>query len=262
MSWVVHSTVPYPMLKEPGTLPMLSGAGVGPEIYLSGAALDAISPEEAESAAEALRNGGIRSLSFHAPFEDVWPGSRDEEARRFAVRRIEGAIALAPVFRPAGIVLHGGYYDWIFDFQPGKWFAPARRSFGELAEAAEKAGTDLFVENVFDEIPDHLLRLREAVGSPRLHFCFDPGHATLFSRLPVHKWAEAFGEGIRMVHVHDNRGLRDDHLPVGEGEINFRGVLLAVLDAGASPILTVEPHRKEHFQRSVAGLRGILSTIP
>jgi hypothetical protein len=38
-------------------------------------------------------------------------------------------------------------------------------------------------------------------------------------------------------------------------------VLLAVLDAGAGPILTVEPHCKEHFARSVAGLRAILATI-
>jgi sugar phosphate isomerase/epimerase len=48
---------------------------------------------------------------------------------------------------------------------------------------------------------------------------------------------------------------------VGEGGINFRGVLLAVRDAGASPILTVEPHRKDHFPRSVAGLHAILATI-
>ncbi|GAB4229136.1 MAG: sugar phosphate isomerase/epimerase [Deltaproteobacteria bacterium] len=261
MDWIVHSTVPYPMLREAGTPSMLAEAGVGPEIYLSGETLDAVTPAEAEAAAEEIRSSGIRSVSFHAPFEDVWPGARDEEARRFAVRRLSGAIALAPVFRPAGIVLHGGYSEWLFDFRPDRWFAPARRSFGELAEAAEKAGTELFVENVFDEIPDHLLRLREAVGSPRLHFCFDPGHATLFSRLPVHKWAEAFGEEIRLVHVHDNRGRRDDHLPVGEGGINFRGVLLAVRDAGARPILTVEPHRREHFVRSVAGLRAILSAI-
>ena len=126
MSWVVHSTVPYPMLMEPETPRMLSDAGVGPEIYLPGATLDAITPVEAEGLAETLRKAGIRSLSFHAPFEDVWPGARDEEARRFAVRRISGAIALAPIFRPAGIVLHGGYYDWLFDFQPEKWFA--RRS--------------------------------------------------------------------------------------------------------------------------------------
>jgi sugar phosphate isomerase/epimerase len=63
------------------------------------------------------------------------------------------------------------------------------------------------------------------------------------------------------MHIHDNRGLRDDHLPVGEGTINFRGVLLAVRDAGAMPILTVEPHRRDHFPRSVAGLREILAAI-
>src|SRR3990172_429073 len=85
MPWVVHSTVPYPMLKEPETPRMLADAAVGPEIYLSGATLDAITPVEAETVAETLREAGIRSLSFHAPFEDVWPGARDEEARRFAV---------------------------------------------------------------------------------------------------------------------------------------------------------------------------------
>jgi sugar phosphate isomerase/epimerase len=63
------------------------------------------------------------------------------------------------------------------------------------------------------------------------------------------------------MHIHDNRGLRDDHLPVGEGTINFRGVLLAALDAGAAPILTVEPHRRDHFPRCVAGLREILAAI-
>ena len=261
MNWTIHCTVPYPLLRDPETVRMLVSSGVGPEIYFTGATLDALAPGEAEREAEALRKAGVRSLSFHAPFEDVWPGARDEEVRRLSVRRLSQAVDLAPVFRPKGIVVHGGYFGWIFDFHPEKWFAPARRSFLELAERAEKAGTDLYVENVFDEVPDHLLRLRDAVGSPRLHFCFDPGHATLFSRLPVQHWAEAFGERIRLMHVHDNRGSRDDHLPVGEGGINFRGVLLAVRDAGARPVLTVEPHRREHFYRSVEGLRGILSAM-
>ena len=262
MPWVIHSTVPYPMLRDAETVRALRDAGVGPEIYFSGADLDALAPPEAERMAATLREAGIRSLTFHAPFHDVWPGAHDEEARRFAVRRISQAIALAPVFRPEGVVVHGGYFGWLFDFRPEEWLEPARRSFGELAEHAEKAGTRLFVENVFDEDPAHLLRLREAVGSPRLHFCLDPGHAALFSRVPVHLWAEAFGEGTGLMHVHDNRGQRDDHLPVGEGTINYRGVLLAAIDAGARPILTVEPHRREHFTRSVSGLRGILSTIP
>ncbi len=261
MSRILHSTVPYPMLLEEETVRALSEAGVGPEIHFTAAVLDALTPAEAERTAGALRAAGIRTVSFHAPFRDIWPGAQDEEARRFAVRRLSQAIALAPVFRPEGVVMHGGYFGWLFDFRPGEWLESARRSFGELAEAAEKADTRLFVENVFDEAPDHLLRLREAVGSPRLAFCFDPGHATLFSKVPLHLWAEAFGDGIGLMHVHDNRGTRDDHLPVGEGTINFRGVILAALDAGADPIFTVEPHRKEHFARSVDGLREILSTI-
>lgn len=261
MSWVIHSTVPYPMLRDPETVRALLDAGVGPEIYFSGETLDALSPAEAEAQAGLLREAGIRSLTFHAPFHEIWPGAHDEEARRFAARRLSQAIALAPVFRPEGVVVHGGYFGWLFDFRPGEWLESARRTFGELAERAEKAGTRLFVENVFDEDPDHLLRLREAVGSPRLSLCLDPGHAALFSRVPLHRWAEAFGEAIGLMHVHDNRGRRDDHLPVGEGTINYRGVLLAAIDAGARPILTVEPHRREHFSRSVSGLRAILSGI-
>ena len=83
-----------------------------------------------------------------------------------AVRRLSQAIALAPLFRPEGVVVHGGYFGWLFDFHPEDWLESAKRSFGELAETAEKAGTRLFVENVFDEDPEHLLRLREAVGQP------------------------------------------------------------------------------------------------
>ncbi len=261
MQPTIHSTVPFPMLEAAGTADLIAGKGVGAEIYFSSAVLDALTPGRALAAAESLRAAGVATSTFHAPFEDIWPGARDEEIRRLSVRRLRQAIALAPAFRPMGIVVHGGYFDWLFDFAPDKWFEPARRSFSEIAEAAENAGVDIFVENVFDETPDHLLRLREAVGSARLSFCFDPGHATLFSRLPLQSWAEAFGPLIREMHVHDNRGLRDDHLPVGEGSINFRGVLLAVSDAGARPILTLEPHRIEHFHRGVSSLRALLDSL-
>ncbi len=261
MEATIHSTVPFPMLEAAGTSELLAGNGVGAEIYLSAAVLDALSPERAHAAAASLRAAGVATTTFHAPFEDIWPGARDEEIRRLSVARLRQAIALAPVFRPLGIVVHGGYFEWLFDFAPEKWLEPARRSFSEVAEAAEGAGVDIFMENVFDEAPDHLLRLRDAVGSPRLSVCFDPGHATLFSRLPLQKWAEAFGPLIREMHVHDNRGMRDDHLPVGEGAINFRGVLLAVGDAGARPILTVEPHRVEHFHRAVSSLRALVASL-
>ena len=249
------------MLSDPETIRELLENGVGPEIYFTGAVLDELEAFEAEQTSTALRNAGVSSLTFHAPFHDLWLGAGDEEARRLAVRRLKQVISLAPLFKPAGIVVHGGYYGWLFDFKPDKWLESAKRSFDELVKAAEIADTRLFVENVFDDEPSHLLRLRDAVGSRRLGFCFDPGHAALFSRTPLHQWAEALGENIMLMHAHDNRGQRDDHLPIGEGTLNYRGVLLAALDAGARPILTIEPHRKEHFPRSLSALRKILSSI-
>ncbi len=262
MEWTIHATVPYPMLRSPETALLLAGNGVGPEIYFSGATLDSLAEGEAEKTAALLRAAGVKSSTFHAPFEEIWPGARDEAARRMAVRRLLQAVALAPVFRPLGIVVHGGYFEWLYDFDADKWFEPALRTFAEVVEAAEKTGVDLFLENVFDEVPDHLLRLRNALGSKRLGFCCDAGHATLFSSLPVNKWLEAFGADAKELHLHDNRGRRDDHLPIGEGTINFRGVLNAARDAGASPILTLEPHRREHFDRGLAALLGLLAEIP
>ncbi|MBM2828536.1 MAG: endonuc 2 protein [Actinobacteria bacterium] len=261
MNWTIHATVPYPMLENPETARLLAGNGVGPEIYLSAKTLDSLSPGHAEKTAESVRAAGVRSVTFHAPFEEIWPGARDEEARGLAVRRLSQAISVAQVFRPLGIVVHGGYYGWLYDFDADKWFKPALRTFREVAEAAEKAGVDIFLENVFDEVPDHLLRLRNALGSKRIGYCFDAGHATLFSGLPLHKWVEAYGRDLREMHIHDNRGQRDDHLPMGEGSINFRGVLNASLEAGASPILTLEPHRREHFHRGLAALQALLPEI-
>ena len=262
MEWTIHCTVPFPMLEKGNTAERLFRAGVGPEIYFSGCTLDRLSTETAEAAAESLRQAGIETTTFHAPFNDLCPGARDEEVRRVTVRRLRQAVSLAPLFRPLGIVMHGGYSDWLFDFNADAWLEKAKATFSEVAEEAEGAGVDLYLENVFDDIPDHLLRLREAVGSRRLGFCFDAAHATLFSRLPVQKWVSALGPDLREMHIHDNRGLRDDHLPAGEGSINLRGVLLAAGDAGLTPILTVEPQREEHFQRSVDSLRTILERIP
>ncbi|GAB4362980.1 MAG: sugar phosphate isomerase/epimerase [Deltaproteobacteria bacterium] len=262
MTWTIHSTVPFPLLEEPETIPLLARCGVGPEIYLSAGTLDALIPSRVEAAAAALAAAGIGSLTLHGPFEDLSPGARDEEARRLTVRRFREAIGIAGLLRARGVVLHGGYSEWLYDFRPDLWLEPARRTFSEAAEAAERADTNLYLENVFDEVPDHLLRLREAVSSPRIGFCFDPGHATLFSRLPVQKWVEALAPALGEMHLHDNRGLRDDHLPAGEGTINLRGVVLAARDEGTRPILTVEPHRREHFPRAVDGLRAILASLP
>jgi sugar phosphate isomerase/epimerase len=53
--------------------------------------------------------------------------------------------------------------------------------------------------------------------------CLDTGHAFLARELAtvIHK----LSGHLHMVHVNDNRGDRDDHLPPGEGHIDWSWVL-------------------------------------
>src|SRR3990170_8113890 len=68
--WTIHSTVPFSMLEKRDTVITLSRSGVGPEIYLSAATLDRLTPEAAGKVAESLRSAGIATTTFHAPFND------------------------------------------------------------------------------------------------------------------------------------------------------------------------------------------------
>ena len=36
---------------------------------------------------------------------------------------------------------------------------------------------------------------------------------------------ETFGDRIVNVHIHDNMGVKDDHMTIGAGQIDFRSVI-------------------------------------
>jgi sugar phosphate isomerase/epimerase len=46
------------------------------------------------------------------------------------------------------------------------------------------------------------------------------GHAN-YSRSPISRWFEELGSWIQCLHLSDNRGEFDDHLPLGRGTIDW-----------------------------------------
>src|SRR4030065_681994 len=72
--WTIHSTVPFPMLEKRDTVLHLSRTGVGPEIYLSAATLDRLTPEAAGEGSGGLRAAGIATTTVHPPLHDLLPG--------------------------------------------------------------------------------------------------------------------------------------------------------------------------------------------
>lgn len=103
------------------------------------------------------------------------------------------------------------------------------RRFAHAAEAAEKYGVNLAVENT------RFLRynryLFQRIDSPRLRFCYDCGHNACFT--PGEDALQLFGDRLVTTHLHDNHGAQDEHLLIGEGTIDLRRVFLALVRRGA-----------------------------
>ena len=91
-----------------------------------------------------------------------------------------------------------------------------RRIF-HCVEAAEKWGVNLALENTrFLQYNQYLF---SRVPSPRLTFCYDCGHAHCFT--PGYDPLALFGGRMTTMHLHDNHGLQDEHLLIGEGNIDL-----------------------------------------
>ena len=71
-------------------------------------------------------------------------------------------------------------------------------------------------------------------------------------------WVEALGPFIGQLHLHDNSGGQDEHLPIGGGAIDFRMLFKKLANMRKDPpIITMEPHREEDLRPSVECLEKI-----
>ena len=124
---------------------------------------------------------------------------------------------------------------------------------------ADIQGTEtiLALENVYERDPKPLKHLLDALNSPKARFCFDTGHANVFGRVPPIFWIEALGDRLGEIHIHDNDGNMDEHLPVGEGNIPFRELFAKLRGQNLRPILTVESHSEKGLRRMLESLRAM-----
>jgi sugar phosphate isomerase/epimerase len=243
--------IPYPTIIE--RLDEILEAGLNPEILFDGSDLDGVDPAELRRIYAALSRKG-RTVTIHGPYMDMSPGGADEKVREATVERFRQTFAAAEVLRPRAVVLHGGYDERKFDGDVSLWLGQSLKTWPELIKEAERLMTVIAVENVFDGDPGPLKALMGSLSSPNFGICLDAGHVNLFSTLPMEEWFESLGGHVAVVHIHDNRGLVDDHLPVGDGEIDFDRFFTLLRKHTREPVLTIEPHGEEVLWRGVGAL--------
>lgn len=230
---------------------------ISPEVWLWQEVLDNFEPFDLSWIKEELRGEDL-SLSVHAPWADLSPGGLDKEVREITKRRFEQALRFCEVLEPENVVFHTGWYPGV-KAEGGfleLWIKRSLEIWSPIFERAKKLGFKISIENTYEESPNlikELIESQEGVG-----FCLDVGHLNIFGRGDYEKWLNELGDFLTEVHLHDNKGILDEHLPLGEGTIDFRK-LLSMLSPNRSLILTLEVFDLEGLRKSIKFLKELLS---
>jgi len=238
-----------------GYLDRFLGYGLNPEIGLDADSLDNFSRAEFIETADRFRQNG-RTVTLHAPFMDLAPGSPDPAVRALARRRFEQLLELVPVFNPRTIVCHSGYDGKRYRHMRAEWMESSLQLWRWLAAAAGSAGAALMLENVYEKDPAEMRNLFENLNDLGVGFCLDIGHQHAFSRSPLSEWLEQLGPYLGQLHLHDNDGSQDGHLALGKGTCDLQGLFAFLKTDGAGPLVaTLEPHLEPDLWPSLEYLR-------
>jgi sugar phosphate isomerase/epimerase len=200
---------------------------------------------------------GLR-YTVHAPMSDINIGSLSPRMREAAVREITDTIVSMGRLGLSTLTVHPGFWSPVGRHDPDAVVMAVKDSLAQIDRAAEDHGVHVALENMPDFImsmgkdPGDLLHLVDGTG---LGICFDIGHANTNGNIDL--FLEIKDRFINM-HVHDNDGSHDQHLPLGEGNIDFRSVLGAL--NGYPGNLVIEARCYEEAVLSLPRLRGILSS--
>jgi sugar phosphate isomerase/epimerase len=215
--------------------PLCRRRGLGIEVQ---AFYDPVLLEQEPGAIKAHRDavGGLLPISLHGPFADLCPGSFDPMVREVARNRFELAYRTAHSLRVTDIVLHHGHVP---GFSPPERWLPRWVAFWrEFLQG--KSGVRFHIENVVDRGPRLLSDVVRELGHPDVDICLDIGHAHCYSNTPVRSWIEELGPWIGYVHLHDNRGVDDEHLGLGQGTLPMAEACAALEEHAPGAIWALE----------------------
>ena len=259
MSDTLHVHLPYRLLAE--RLASLIEARLQPEIALRGADLDQATPAELRACGARLADAGL-AVTVHGPFHDLNPGALEPLVWQATRQRFLQTLEAAAALRARLVVFHPGYDRWKYGGQDHLWLEQNLLFWPPLLLVARQAGIRVAIENIFEPAPETLLALFQAFPHPDFGHCFDVGHWQLFAETALEEWFAVLGPQLLHLHLHDNRGGADDHLPVGEGIIDFSRLFALLGKLPARPTMTLEAHTPEALERSLLGVAPFLHSLP
>jgi len=227
---VISSHVFLRQRLHPGLLQAISNGGAqGIEIFAARQHFDYANRAHVKEIADWLRSNPLEPFSMHAPiYADAEMGRGGapvvnvvdpEKSRRIdAMDEIKRALEAAEQIPLKFLVLHLGERE---DRWNQRTLEHAMTAIEHLQAFARPMGVKLLLENIPNEVtePQNLLEIVAAGHFKDVGLCADLGHANF--RGGVCSTIEELKPLIFTAHIHDNHGVKDEHLWPGDGAIDW-----------------------------------------
>ena len=168
-----------------------------------------------------------------------------DSIRQASLQEMFHSLEVAAELGAQKVVLHPGHIGGLGVYVIETALAHANNSLRAIIEHAQKLGLCVCLENMFprcrafvepDDFADILKRF------PDLKLTLDTGHANIGARggRRILQFIKKFGHRIGHLHISDNLGERDDHMPLGSGIIDFEKIARAIKRIGYDDTATLE----------------------
>ena len=179
----------------------------------------------------------VKFTQAHADVFNFYTG--DASRYEMYLRSIEGAARLGIpwiTFHPSG---HP-------DFSPETEKQNIKDNieyYKPIIEVAEKFRVGVALENMSRRLckAEHLIQLVDALDSPYAGICWDTGHAHIAGQNQPES-IRLMGKRLRALHVQDNDGVSDQHMPPHFGTIEWDPLMNALREIGYPGDFTFEAH--------------------
>ena len=179
-------------------------------------------------------------VQLHCPISDVNLGSLNNPQWEMALKIQEETLAAAARLGIERVTIHPGNHTPLSRGHYGKVHEQTRKALRRLDTVCLELGIAAHLENMafgwaFETVSvDQLLDLTQGT---EFSYCLDVGHAFISKRLDEFV---GFANRLGNVHIHDNQGVMDDHLTLGQGKVPWRESVRALLAGGYRGTFVIE----------------------
>lgn len=203
--------------------------------------------ERAEAAVESAKAADITLGVCHLPFV-MGGGDKGDEYMQTFNAQMHNAIDAAVILGVKHAVMHPNMPTVpMIKFDRAEQYDKVMTHLAPFAEHAAKVGLSLALENMrvhpgtvhthrFCQTPDELCEVADALG---VGVCWDFGHANI-SGIKQSDGLRYVGKRLRVIHINDNVGTDDQHLPPFIGNVDWKDAMKGLSEIGYEGVFNFE----------------------